>query len=376
MEYFAFEGACLARPGYEPLPPGALRVDGPFEPTIYLFHNLAPEAGGLFAQAGRTLLNTAYANCYGVLKRHLSPPASPRLNLVGLGDVGGTVLTGLKLLGHELGEIGIYDPDEKRMARYELELNQVLPVGEGPLPPVALKTEAALFDCDALVFTASRGVPPLGQAGDVRMAQYEANAAMLRAYAGAARSQGFTGLFCQVSDPVDLLARRVFLDSNRQAGGAFDGCGLLPEQVQGYGLGVMFARAAYYARQEGVDFRSGRAFGPHGEGLVIANAPGPGAYDDGLSRRLTDLARTANHRVRDLGFKPYIAPGLSSACASILRTLRGEWHYGAVPIGGVYFGCRSRFGPAGLERFADGELDPRLLERLAESYRALQAFPL
>ncbi len=47
--------------------------------------------------------------------------------------------------------------------------------------------------------------------------------------------------------------------------------GLLPEQVQGFGLGVMDARAAYWARQEGIPFSHGRVYGPHGRGLVVAN---------------------------------------------------------------------------------------------------------
>ena len=38
-----------------------------------------------------------------------------------------------------------------------------------------------------------------------------------------------------------------------------------------------------------------------------------------------------NLRVRELGFKPYIAPGLSSAAVSILQLLRGQVHFGAVP---------------------------------------------
>ena len=50
------------------------------------------------------------------------------LHLVGLGDVGGTLLTGLVLLGDMLDTIGVYDPDEKRCSRYEQEMNQVLPV--------------------------------------------------------------------------------------------------------------------------------------------------------------------------------------------------------------------------------------------------------
>ena len=96
---------------------------------------------------------------------------------------------------------------------------------------------------------------------------------------------------------------------------AFDARGLLPEQVQGYGLGVMRARALYCAQKTGIDATALCAFGPHGDGLVIANAPDQG-YDDAVSRTLTAAAVTANLDVRALGFKPYIAPGLSSACVS------------------------------------------------------------
>jgi len=375
MDYYAYGGVCLARTQCAPIPPVALRVSEPFDPVVYLFHDLSPQAAGLIRTNGKTLLNAAYANAYAVLDRMLAPPQRFRLNLVGLGDVGGTLLTGLKLLGHDVEQIGIFDPDEARMARYEMELNQILPIDDKPLPKVVCIEPDQLFACDALLFTASKGVPPLGQGGDVRMAQYAANAAMLAGYAKQAREQRFTGLFCQISDPVDHLARSLFLASNRQDDGPFDGCGLLPEQVQGYGLGVMAARAAYYAEKEGVDFSQGRAYGPHGAGLVIANAPGKD-YDDALSRHLTDLAREANLQVRALGYKPYIAPGLSSACVSVLQTLRGSWHLSCVPVKGVYFGCKNRFGALGLELFEE-DVHPLLQERLQACYKVLQeAMPL
>ena len=92
---------------------------------------------------------------------------------------------------------------------------------------------ARLFDCDLFLFTASRGVPPVGTPiADVRMAQYRSNAALLKPYARAARESGFTGLFCQISDPVDQLSRVVFLESNRAPDGTPDLGGLLPEQVR------------------------------------------------------------------------------------------------------------------------------------------------
>ena len=78
-------------------------------------------------------------------------------------------------------------------------------------------------------------------------------------------------------------------------------------------------------------------------------------------------------RVRELGFKPYLAPALSSAAASLLRLVRGQEHYGAVPLGGAYFGCVSRmtrFGPE-LRREA---LAPALRAELEKTYAALEAF--
>ena len=335
---------------------------------------LPPEVAARIEKDGAIVLNTAFSRAFSVLSAQLDRKKSGlRVNLVGLGDVGGTVLTGLKLLaGGCVSHIGIFDPYAPLMARYELELGQVLPLESGTaLPEVSACEEHDLFDCDVLIFTASRGVPGLDSGvQDVRMAQFEKNREMLSRYARRAREENFCGLFCQVSDPVDPLARALFLDSNRAPDGAYDFAGLLPEQVRGFGLGVMQARAAYAAGQLGADFSRGRAFGPHGEGLIVCNDPNDG-YDAALSLALTEQARTLNLRVRELGFKPYIAPGLSSAAVSILRMLRGDWFESAVPLGGCYFGCRSRLCGAAAELFREA-LSPALLERLEASYRTLK----
>ena len=79
--------------------------------------------------------------------------------------------------------------------------------------------------------------------------------------------------------------------------------------MKGFGLGVMNARAAYYAKRDSrfAEFLTdGRSFGPHGEDLVIANSVSH--YDDALSRELTDLAAHANLQMRRMGFKPFVAP--------------------------------------------------------------------
>lgn len=69
----------------------------------------------------------------------------------------------------------------------------------------------------------------------------------------------------------------------------------------------MAARCAYYARQLGLNEEKLRVYGPHGQGLVCANSCGAD-YDAALSARLTEQTRTANLCVRELGFKPYLAP--------------------------------------------------------------------
>ncbi len=297
-----------------------------------------------------------------------------RVNILGLGDVGGTLLTGLTLLGGDiLSGIGICGGDDAAK-RYEFEMNQTAyPWDYGRLPEVEVIEREALFDCDAFVFCASKSVPAIGTAAtDVRMAQLEANREIIKEYALLARNKKFQGLFAVVSDPVDLLCRAAYLESNRDRSGAAGNKGLRPGQIQGYGLGVMNSRAAYYAKRD-ERFRSflteGRAFGPHGKDLVIANSIGH--YDDALSKELTGLAVEANLRVRETGYKPYIAPALSSGAISLLLTLRGEWHYSSTCLGGVFLGARNRMGPEGVER-ESLPLPEALFRRIEHAYRGLE----
>ena len=402
MEYYRKQALCYAPCGGA-VPAGAERVSGPFSPLILTVRREPAHSRGFWAirelseleeaegpaallpalpgesselasfirKNGASVLNTTFPGAFAYAEHWFSSAAQNRkltVTLVGLGDVGGTVLTALKLLGREIGEIRIFDFHEAQCRRYALELNQVLPLEpEEAQPVISVCTQEQLFDCDLFLFTASRGVPPVGQEQtDVRMAQYEANRAMITGYARMARAAKFQGLFCQISDPVDLLARAVYLESNRGEAGHFDWQGLLPEQVQGFGLGVMAARARYYAPELELDPEAIRVYGPHGAGLVAANAPGAD-YDPERSQRLSELTRQANLRVRELGFKPYIAPGISSAAVSILQLLRGRFHYGAVPLGQAYFGCRSRFTANGLETFRE-PICPELLARLEQAY--------
>ena len=286
-----------------------------------------------------------------------------RLHIVALGDVGMTMLLGLRLLGGDVLEYcGIYDINEKNSERLEMEMNQIsYPGGEGGLPPVKIVAEADLFDCDVFVFCAAKGVPALDTVGDVRMAQLAANRELVRHFAAMAAKAAYKGLICIVSDPVDPLCK-VFLQTS----------GLQAVQVQGYGLGVMNGRARYYAERN-PEFKQylteGRVFGPHGEDLVVANSVAH--YDDDVSRRLTDLVVHANLAVRGLGYKPYIAPALSSAALSVLLTLRGDRHYSSLWFGnaekGAFLGLCNRFTPDGAE-YEDPPLPDALYERIRTAY--------
>ena len=297
-------------------------------------------------------------------------PKKKRVNVLAIGDVGSTLLTGLKLLGGDvISSIGICDLSDQITARWEFEMGQIsLPWEYSAFPEVEIISPENLFDCDLFVFVASKGIPPVGsQVQDVRMAQFQANAGIVKHYARMAREANYQGLWCAVSDPVDPLAKTAYLESNRDENGNWDGLGLRPEQVQGFGLGVMNARAAYYAKRD-EKFASflteGRAFGPHGTGLTIANSIDH--YDDALSQELTQLTVTANLKMRALGFKPYVAPAMSSGALSLLLTLRGEWHCGSVFLDGVYMGVKNRFTPAGVET----ELLPHIPDPLFAHIRA------
>lgn len=289
-----------------------------------------------------------------------------RVNLLALGDVGATLLLGLKTLGAGvIDTIGIYDVNPDVMKRYEIEMNQIgWPFGKVALPKVEILTQEELFNCDMFIFCASKAVPPIGATGDVRMMQLEANGKIAAHYGAMAKEAGFKGIFAVVSDPVDPLCKEVLLSSELKAG-----------QVRGYGLGVMNKRAEYYAALD-PRFESylteGRAYGPHGGDLVIANSIEN--YDDALSKDLTKQTVEANLRVRELGFKPYLAPAISSGAVSLLLTLQGEWNYSSVYFGkgteGAFMGVKNRINGDEAE-FEDIPLPEVLYVRIENAYKNL-----
>ncbi len=296
-------------------------------------------------------INTEYPNWKEILS--INNKKKWKVNLVALGDVGSTLLIGLRLLGGDcIEEIGIYDRNKNNLMRWEYELNQIRrPFDEKSFPLVKSIMKEQLFDCNMFIFCASKGIPTIdSKVEDVRMAQFNSNSKIIRDYAIMARKDGFKGIFAVVSDPVDLLCKVAFLESNKNGKGEFDFKGLASDRIIGYGLGVMNGRACFYAEKHKETFNfldEGRVFGPHGDGLIVANSIDN--YDEKLSNYLTDKALNANKEIRKLGFKPYVAPSLSSGALSIISTIKGEWFYGSTYMGGAYMGAKCRLKNSEIE---------------------------
>lgn len=258
------------------------------------------------------------------------------VHVLGLGDVGSTLAVGLKLMGGDIiGSLGVYDPDLSRVRRWEMELGQII---VNPDMAVCAVKKEALFHCDVLVFCASKGIPDVSvTSGDVRTVQFDANARILSAYISQADEARFQGTLAIVSDPVDLLCMWALHTTHA----------LSPSQIMGFGLGVMDGRARYLSKRMGLPYEQrGRLYGPHGSGLVVS--ADIASEDQSASLKLTDAVVTANLQMREIGYKPYVAPALSSGAASIVAMLRGEWHYSATYEKELYWGCRNR-------RLADGQ---------------------
>jgi len=287
-----------------------------------------------------------------------------KVHVLGLGDVGGMMLSALRLIGGDtLEAIGIFDLDENKVKRWCYELNQIMTIDRGPYPPVYGVSMDDLFNCDAFVFTASSRIPEVGSGvKDVRMFQLEANTKIISIYAKMAKEKNFEGQFIVVSDPVDLLCRAVLSH------------GLRPEQIKGFGLGVMHARACYYSEYHDMTYykEEGRAYGPHGKHLIIADSISN--YNQEKALLLTEKTVKANLDVRAVGYKPFIAPALSSAAMSILAYLEEKSHYSTVYIDGVYFGCKNKVENLVYVHTEKNNLPEQLLERLSATYKELKSF--
>jgi len=273
------------------------------------------------------------------------------VGISGLGRVGGlaaAALAAADVSRTRIGTLLIHDTDSVNLARMDHELASVASWrGDAVLPRVqSASLPEMMRRCDAFLFAAATAVPPLGSAGDVRLPQFEPNREALRGTLAAAMDEGYTGLFFMVSDPVELMAMAAFYDSN-ESDGKFQGRGLAPERVGGLALGVMWGRALAQARALGEGARVARTgvpYGPHSQDLLVFDDPAE--PDLGLSRALTQAARSGNYRIRELGFIPYMGPALSSIVLTLPALLGGREVVASSFVDGIYFGapCRLRWG--------------------------------
>jgi hypothetical protein len=302
-------------------------------------------------------------------------PDSWKINLIGLGNVGATLLTALRLLGGEkIVEIGIFDTNEKAVSRCEQEVNQIYDgSNKRKMPNIKTIQTDEVFQADMVVFCISIGVPaPEKEVKDVRMMQLEANSRIINYYAQRARKVNFNGIFAILSDPVDLLCQSALLTSNYNEKGEYDGKGLSADQIRGFGLGVMHGRAVYYARENKKikDYiKKGRVFGPHGKGLIAVDDVEE--YNREYSHSLTEKILNANLKLRKIGYKPYIAPAVSSGALSLLDFINCEWHYSAGFLGGIFWGSRNRLNPVGIE-WEQYDFSTDLYTELNSSYQFLK----
>ena len=140
-----------------------------FDVLLQIFQNAVhdlPVAGGALSAALEegllTAVNTGRAGWEQVLSQRAGTEKK-RVNILAIGDVGSTLLTGLKLLGGDvIGSIGICDLSDQITARWEFEMGQIsLPWEYDAFPEVHVVRPEELFDCDVFVFVASRGIPPV-----------------------------------------------------------------------------------------------------------------------------------------------------------------------------------------------------------------------
>ncbi|WP_040212186.1 hypothetical protein [Clostridium polynesiense] len=315
-------------------------------------------------------INTGYPLWMDFIKDDNTKKSRYDINVIGLGDVGGILSSGLKLLGEGvIGSIGLYDRNENKVIRWKNEISSIIDINETEDIKVKALNEDEIFNCDVLVFCVSVGVPEINASvNDVRMVQFQGNKDIISHYAKEARIRNFSGIFAVVSDPVDLLCKAVFLESNKDLNGNYDFKGIPSHRIRGYGLGVMNARAKYYSESHGIYSnydKEGRVFGPHGEGLIAANSISN--YNSSLSEAITSLTKNANLEVRASGFKPYIAPALSSGAISIIATLKEDWHYASTFLGGIFMGTRCRYNEAYGTILEKYNLPQKLFKKLKET---------
>ena len=151
--YYLVEGdPILGRGSFKVNAPGQLLAPHSLEvldesrlPTLELDEALsaALEAGQL------TAVNTGRMGWESILTAAPNT-GKKRVHILAIGDVGSTLLTGLKLLGGDvISTIGICDLSDQITARWEFEMGQInLPWDYNAFPDVEVVKPENLFDCD------------------------------------------------------------------------------------------------------------------------------------------------------------------------------------------------------------------------------------
>ena len=108
-----------------------------------------------------TCVNTAYKTIEEWEKAENQLSKKKTVHILALGDVGSTVLIGLKLLGKDcIYKIGICDMNEAVCKRWEYEMNQTaFPWEYDILPEIEIIDQEHLFDCDVFVFCQKEFLP-------------------------------------------------------------------------------------------------------------------------------------------------------------------------------------------------------------------------
>ena len=78
--------------------------------------------------------------------------------------------------------------------------------------------------------------------------------------------------------------------------------------------------------------------------------------------------------IRSFGFKPYIAPALSSGSFSLISTIKSEWHYSATFLNGAFMGIRNKFINNTIELETYKNMPPSLLKKLEKTHAYLKNF--
>lgn len=138
---------------------GGLAGRGPSAPRLF---GLDPSGTG------------SYLGRRGRCREHLPSPLADaldflrpragkkRVHLLAVGDVGGTLLTALKLIGGDvISSIGICDLNQNTVARWTAEMGQISwPWDYGALPEVEPVEPARLFDCECSSLLPPNPSPP------------------------------------------------------------------------------------------------------------------------------------------------------------------------------------------------------------------------